>query len=264
MRVVILTSNRCGIASLCLPALAEHPAIDVAQVVYCERQFLNRWRKVRRDLRKIREVGISGALIGYGMRGWYRGSPADDVERLARRYDIPFDASPLTNARRTVELFRRSEARLGLSLDNGVIFPKVFRTPEYGMLNVHGEVLPRFQGAASVIWAIHEGLPECGFTIHEVERGIDEGRILYQERFPMAFAETLDLTVRKNVAEISRRVPPALARVVGDFHAHRERARVQQGGRSYTTPTLRQFLRIRRQFKRMKEESEREMWGSSA
>jgi hypothetical protein len=254
VRVVILTGLRRGSASRCLPALAEHSGIDVAQIVYCERQFVSRSRKLRRDLRKIRAIGVGGALIGYRMRSWYAGEPAEDIETLARRYDIRFDVSPRTNAKRTVELFRRCEARLGLSMGNGVIFPKVFRTPECGMLNVHGEVLPRFQGAASVIWAIHEGVPESGFTIHEVERGIDEGRILYQERFPMIFGETLEQTVRLNVARLGRRVPPALARVVGEFEIHRAGARVQQGGKSYTTPTLRQYLRMRRQFERMKAE----------
>lgn len=257
MRVAILTGFRRGSASSCLPALAQHPDVEVALVVYCERQFVSRSRKLRRDLRKIRQIGLGGAVVGYRMRGWYGGTEQEDLEAVARRYDVPFAVSPRTNADETVELFRSSGAELALSLGNGIIYPKVFRVPKYGMLNVHGELLPRFQGAASVIWAIHEGVLESGFTIHEVERGIDTGRILYQERFPMHFEATLEETVRRNTAEIGRRVPEALARVVGDFETHRAAARVQEGGRHYTTPTLRQFLRMRRQFARLREASRR-------
>ena len=164
--------------------------------------------------------------------------------------------SPRTNADETVALFERSGAELGLSLGNGLIYPKVFRVPSHGMLNVHGEVLPAFQGAQSILWPIYEGVAETGFTIHEVDRSIDTGRVFYQERFPIEFRETLGATVKHNVERVARRVPPALARVVGDFESIRAKATVQQGGRSYTTPTLRQFLRMRRNFARLKAEAE--------
>jgi methionyl-tRNA formyltransferase len=255
MRVVVLTLSRRETASNCLPALAQHPGVEVALVVHARKQFISRSRRLRRDLRKIRQIGLGGAMVGYHMRSWYQGPDQEDLEAVAQRYGIPFASSPRTNADETVELFLRSGAELGLSLGSGLIYPKVFRVPKYGMVNVHAEVLPRFQGAASVVWAIHEGIAETGFTIHEVESGLDTGRILYQERLPIAFEPTLEETVRRNVAEISRRAPPALAEVVGNFQSHRARARVQEGGRTFTTPTLRQFLHIRRQFERMRREA---------
>jgi methionyl-tRNA formyltransferase len=252
IRVVVLTSSRVGAASGCLPALAAQPGVEVALVVHCVAQFVSRRRKLRRDLRKIRQIGLGGAAVGYALRSWYAETPHEDLEQLCQGLGVPFATSPRTNADETVELFRRSGADLGLSLGNGVIFPKVFRVPRYGMLNVHGELLPDFQGAQSIIWPIHEGRRETGFTVHEVDRHVDTGRILYQERFPIVFRDTLRDTVRYNLAEIERRVPPALARVVGDFETYRARATTQQGGRSYTTPTLRQFLHMRAQFRRLR------------
>jgi methionyl-tRNA formyltransferase len=123
------------------------------------------------------------------------------------------------------------------------------------MINVHGEILPRFQGAASVIWAIHEGIPETGFTIHEVEKTIDTGRILYQEKFPLEFADDLETTVQRNIVEIGRRVPSALAKVVADYPRCYAEGSIQEGGTSFTTPTLHQFLHMRRQFERLRSEA---------
>lgn len=253
MRVVVLTALRHGPASICLPVLASEAGVEVTMVVHCLSQFVNRRRKLRRDLRKIRRVGPLGALIGYRLRSWYQGEPTEDLKVVCERHGISFETSPRTNADQTVELFRRSGAQLGLSLGNGMIFPKVYRALPRGMINVHGELLPRFQGAASVIWAIHEGVNETGFTIHQVDRSIDTGRILYQEKFPIDFRATLQETVGVNCAEISRRVPAALARVVGDFETYLESARAQSGEHSYTTPTLRQFLEMHRQFRRLRE-----------
>ena len=68
LRVVILTSARRGSASRCLPALVEQPGVEVAMAVHCLAQFVNRRRKLRRDLRKIREIGPGGALVGFGLR----------------------------------------------------------------------------------------------------------------------------------------------------------------------------------------------------
>lgn len=247
MRVAILTSSRHGTASLCLPALLEEPGVEVALVVHALAHYRSRWTRLRRDLRKARQIGPLGVAVGLAIRPWFQGPAGEDLAALAARHGIPFATTPRTNADETVELFRRSGAELGLSLGNGLIFPKVFRVPRQGMINVHGELLPRFQGAQSVIWPIHDGVAETGFTIHCVDRSIDTGPILYREARPIEFGASLRETVERNVAETARRIPPALARVVGRFEAHRARATTQSGGRSYTTPTLRQFRTMQRQ-----------------
>jgi methionyl-tRNA formyltransferase len=255
MRIAILTNARRGEASRCLQALVEHPGIEIAAVVFCQRH-VDRRAQIRRDIKKLRKVGLAGAVIGYSMRSWYVTPPGEELRAVCERHEIPFLVSPYTNSEGTVSRLRTSQAELGISLGNGWISPEVFTVPPFGMINVHGEVLPRFRGAASVIWAIYEGVPETGFTIHEIDRSIDTGRILYQERFPIRFLPTLEETVRSNVRSISQLVPRALTTVVANFKAYRDAAEPQVGGRSYTTPTLRQFLQMRREFARLRAEAE--------
>ena len=246
MKVAILTALRRSTASWCLPALVNHPNVDVSMVVFCESHYKKRSTKLRRDFRKAVKIGPLGVLTGLMMRGWYSGLPAEDLFELCEKLGVRIETTPRTNHRRTVELLRESGAELGLSLGNAYIAPRVFKATPYGMINSHGEILPRFQGAASVIWAVYEGVTETGFTFHQVDRHIDTGAILYQERFPIRFQRTFRRTVEVNTAEIGRRVPDALARVVGDYHRYREAGAVQSGGRSYTTPTFWQYLRMLR------------------
>lgn len=247
MRVLILTGQRFGPASLCLPRLLAHPGIELAAIVFSEGQRPSRWKKLRRDLKKVLRIGPLGALAGLRMRKWYAFVGAEDLFAVAARHGVPVQRVPRVNCDRTCEVFRESRAELGLSLGNGYIAPSVFRIPPRGMLNVHGEILPDFQGAASVIWSIYEGRAETGFTIHQIDERIDTGPIVYQERLPIVFRETLEQTVRATVAEMNVRVPPALAEVVGDFETYAARARAQAGGRSYTTPTYRQYRRMLKQ-----------------
>lgn len=79
MRILILTSLSQGIASRCLPLLCEHPEIEVAAVVLAETHTANKKRLRQRKLRKIRQIGILGALNGIRMRRWY----ADATEDIA-------------------------------------------------------------------------------------------------------------------------------------------------------------------------------------
>ena len=207
MRVVILTSFRRGIASLCLPLLVEHPDVELAKVVYCRGHYKTRWRKLRRDFKKMVKIGPLGALVGYRMRSWEaEGEQTEDVLDLAARYEIPTAISPRTNADETVDAIASADADLAISLGNAIIFPKVFNVPRSGMINMHGELLPDFQGAASVIWSVYEGRTETGFTIHQVDRHIDTGPILYKKRIPIEFHPTSQrTTLATSRRESSRR-----------------------------------------------------------
>ena len=61
----------------------------------------------------------------------------------------------------------------------GQILPKeILELPEYGCLNVHGSLLPRFRGAAPIQRAIIEGDEETGITIMYMEEGLDTGDML--------------------------------------------------------------------------------------
>jgi methionyl-tRNA formyltransferase len=56
----------------------------------------------------------------------------------------------------------------------------VLGVPKFGVLNVHTSLLPRYRGPAPVLWAIRNGDPEVGLTIHRMDERFDAGPILTQ------------------------------------------------------------------------------------
>jgi methionyl-tRNA formyltransferase len=122
------------------------------------------------------------------------------------------------------------------------------------MINVHHEVLPEFRGAQSVIWQLHEGSRVTGYTIHQISRGIDEGAILWQERLPIEFGESLGETVSGTYTMLLRESARTLPIVVERYEELRRQAQPQPPGHSFTTPGIGQFLRIRRQHERLRAE----------
>lgn len=244
MRVLILTCLRREIASRCLPALCANPALTVAGVVLAHGGSPGASRRLWRKLRKTIRIGPLGAWNGIRMREWYRDPDAEDIEELCARHGVRFLETGYLNCDRTREHFRELGADLGLSLGNGYIAESVFSLPRYGMVNVHSEILPDYQGAQSIIWPIHDGVPFTGFTLHQVAKRIDAGDILYQERYPIEFRPTLRETVEHNMRRARERLPAAVALVSERYEELRARAISQPARPSFTTPTLRQFRRM--------------------
>ena len=84
------------------------------------------------------------------------------------------------------------------------------------MINIHHEVLPRFQGAQSVIWQSYEGPAEMGYTINRIDRHMETGDILYQEKMPIQLRPTL----RERVNVSLTRLCEANAEVLVDVNDH--------------------------------------------
>ncbi len=234
-----------GLASRCLPELCASPQLKVVGVVLAKRATSRPWRRFKKKLKKTVRIGLLGAINGLRLRRWYA-AETEPIEIVAARCHAPLFHTQGINCEQTVSVLRSLDAELGLSLGNSYIAERVFSVPRYGMINVHGEILPDYQGALSILWPIYEGRGETGFTIHRIDKQIDTGDILLQRRYPIRFYGSLEATVRQNLAAIRQDVPPAVRYVCEHYAELAERAQKQVGGRSYTTPTFRQFLRMLR------------------
>ncbi len=244
MDVLILTCSRAGTASRCLPELVKSSEINIAGVIYAERGSTNRWSIMRRKLRKIKKIGLLGAINGLRIRKWYRGSEVDDLEILCARYDVAFYTSDYLNSDETARLFKLCNADLGLSLGNGYIAERIYSIPNHGMMNLHTERLPQYQNAQSVIWPIFNNETVTGITIHQIVRGIDMGPILYQEEFPIIFKSTLEMTVRATIRVTESRVPVAIRRACERYYELSNASTIQAPGNRYTTPSITSFIRM--------------------
>lgn len=56
----------------------------------------------------------------------------------------------------------------------------VLDAPRLGILNVHTSLLPRYRGPMPVQWALRNGDPDIGVTVHWMDEAIDTGSIVTQ------------------------------------------------------------------------------------
>lgn len=78
-----------------------------------------------------------------------------------------------------------------------IISQEIIDIPKFGIINVHGSLLPEFRGASPIQTAIMKGCTETGVTIMRTEAGLDTGDIILMGKLPIGEEETYgELAVR--------------------------------------------------------------------
>lgn len=106
--------------------------------------------------------------------------------------------------------------------------PEFLALAPHRVLNVHPSLLPKYRGAAPLIWPILDGEAETGSSIMLVDEGMDTGDVLYQTRISLEgmTAEQLHDTLAEDGAR-------ALWKVLSDFDRYYTGRIAQTGDSSY-------------------------------
>jgi len=73
-----------------------------------------------------------------------------------------------------------------------ILSREVLELPQFGCLNIHASLLPRWRGAAPIERAILAGDTETGISIMQMNEGLDTGDILLTRKLPISNFETSD------------------------------------------------------------------------
>jgi len=71
-----------------------------------------------------------------------------------------------------------------------ILSQAIIDIPKYGIINIHGSILPKYRGASPVQTAVINGDTETGITIMQTEAGLDTGDILSVEKTHIGETET--------------------------------------------------------------------------
>lgn len=73
----------------------------------------------------------------------------------------------------------------------GKILPvSILEIPEFGCINVHASLLPKYRGAAPIQWAVLNGDEETGVAVQQMNEGIDTGDLLLVKKTKIDINET--------------------------------------------------------------------------
>ena len=101
----------------------------------------------------------------------------------------------------------------GIVAQYGNLIPEpILQWPTNGMINTHTSLLPKYRGASPVQAALLNGDQETGLTIMLMDKGMDTGPILIQEKITIGSDDKYP-DVEKHLADIA--VPNLVAAVEG-------------------------------------------------
>ncbi|MBQ8296212.1 MAG: methionyl-tRNA formyltransferase [Ruminococcus sp.] len=117
------------------------------------------------------------------------------VKKAAQEYELPV-YQPLSlrkgdDAAESLELLRAIAPELIVVTAYGQILPKeILELPEYGCVNIHASLLPRYRGAAPINWCILNGETRTGVTSMLMAEGLDTGDMLLKRETEIGENET--------------------------------------------------------------------------
>jgi methionyl-tRNA formyltransferase len=123
------------------------------------------------------------------------------VETWAKTHNVPILSFPSDESKPwlyadeqiVIAALQPFKANLIISASYGQKIPHAtVSDAEYGGINVHPSLLPRWRGADPVPWAILSGDHQTGVTIVGLSTAFDQGAILLQEKINIAETDTTD------------------------------------------------------------------------
>jgi methionyl-tRNA formyltransferase len=98
------------------------------------------------------------------------------------------------------EALRALKADVFVIVAYGRILPEaILNIPPLGCINVHPSLLPKWRGPSPKQAAIGHGDEETGISIMKIDREMDHGPILAQEKFALEKTETIESLTKKVV-----------------------------------------------------------------
>ncbi|MHA6298644.1 methionyl-tRNA formyltransferase [Devosia sp. CAU 1758] len=145
------------------------------------------------------------------------------VHETAEAFGIPVFTPRSLRGEAEQAQFASLGAEVAVVVAYGLILPTpVLEAPEYGCLNLHGSLLPRWRGAAPIQRAIMAGDSQTGIVVMKMDEGLDTGAMGPTEIIPIASdmtaGELHDQMMRLG-ADLMGRALAALERGSLDFTA---------------------------------------------
>jgi methionyl-tRNA formyltransferase len=123
---------------------------------------------------------------------------ASPVKQLATQLGLPVHQPERIRRPEVVQQLQSIGSDAMVVVGYGQIIPQaIIDLPRYGIINVHGSLLPKYRGAAPVQWAVANGETMTGVTTMQIDAGLDTGGMLLKAATPIGEEETtLDVGMR--------------------------------------------------------------------
>ncbi len=117
---------------------------------------------------------------------------ASPVKEFALEHNLPvYQPEKVKENEEFIKEIKKLNPDLICIVAYGKILPKeILDIPQYGCINVHGSLLPKYRGAAPIQWAVLNGDATTGVTTMYIDVGMDTGDMILKEEVTIGENET--------------------------------------------------------------------------
>ena len=116
----------------------------------------------------------------------------------AKAMEIPLLQPPKLNDRQFVQYLSWMKPDIFVVVAYKILSDRLLSIPQYGAINLHPSLLPKYRGAAPIQWALINGDSKTAVTTISLSGKIDAGEILLQE--------TVDIKIEDNCGTLANRL----------------------------------------------------------
>lgn len=120
------------------------------------------------------------------------------IRHAAEKINAQFQVIANVNAKEYVQHVREVAPDLIISYSAPqIIKPELLSIPKYGIINVHGALLPNYRGCMPSFWYLYNNEKYGGATVHYMSEDIDDGDICLQGKVDISNCQTMFQLMKK-------------------------------------------------------------------
>lgn len=144
---------------------------------------------------------------------------SSDVKQTALKYDLPILQPVSLKSPEFIEELSSYNADLFVVVAFRMLPEVVWSMPPMGTFNLHASLLPQYRGAAPINHAIINGEKETGLTTFLLDKEIDTGEIIKQEKVVVEDDETAG-TLHDKLMLLGNKVVVETIKMIEDGKVH--------------------------------------------
>ncbi|KRQ85867.1 Bifunctional polymyxin resistance protein ArnA [Caloramator mitchellensis] len=172
------------------------------------------------------------------------------VEHIAKKNNIPFKVIHDSNSKDFFNVVKELNPDVILSFSAPqVIKEPLLSFPKYGILNVHGSLLPDYRGCMPSFWYLYNKEEYGGATVHYMSEKIDDGDIVAQDKIYIGDCKSM-FELMKRTKKVGGEL---MVRVIKELESGSLKRRPNNAseGRYFTWPNAEQGKEFRAKGKRL-------------
>lgn len=257
LKVIVMTQQDRFFIPRNIQKIIENSEVLAIVNIDCESSLKNKLREFIKwfGYLQVGKMGVATVLRSFAgkldqLTGYRLYKGLCGVEHIAKKNDVPYNVINSSNSESFYKYVREMRPDVILSFSAPqVIKEPLLSCPKYGILNVHGSLLPDYRGCMPSFWYLFNDEEYAGATVHYMSSKIDDGDIVTQGSVYIGDCDSMFEVMERTKGLGGELMVKAIKAI--QSNALKVTPNIAANGRYFTWPTAEQGKAFRLKGKRL-------------